>query len=163
MNYDPPSIEKYTAEKQAVVQLLGEDKVYWAGGGEVYHVCANVPDLSKSAVTSGTTAEAVADGKPRLTLKLESELKACQRAVPNNIDEIVDAIRRVQQGEVTEQVLPSPDWTGVANAPERRRPRRAERRARRGAEGRRLRVVPGLRGGEDGLTPRRLCEHIHKR
>ena len=117
VNYDPPSIEKYTAEKQAVVQLLGEDKVYWAGGGEVYHVCGNVPDLSKSVVTSGTTAEAVADGKPRLTLKLESELKACQRAVPNNIDEIVDAIRKVQQGEVTEQVLPSPDWTGVANAP----------------------------------------------
>lgn len=117
VNYDPPSVEEYTAEKQAVVQLLGEDKVYWAGGGEVYHVCGNVPDLSDSAVTSGTTAQAVEDGKPRLTLKLESELKACNRAVPNNIDEIVAAIRRVQQGEVTEQVLPSPDWTGVENAP----------------------------------------------
>lgn len=117
VNYDPPSVEEYTAEKQAVVQLLGEDKVYWAGGGEVYHVCGNVSDLSKSEVASGTTAEAVADGKPRLTLKLESELNACGRAVPNNIDDIVAAIRRVQQGEVTEQVLPSPDWTGVENAP----------------------------------------------
>ncbi len=117
VNYDPPSVEEYTAEKQAVVQLLGEDKVYWAGGGEVYHVCGNVPDLSKSEVASGTTAQAVADGKPRLTLKLESELNACGRAVPNNIDEIVAAIRRVQQGEVTEQVLPTPDWTGVENAP----------------------------------------------
>lgn len=117
VNYDPPSVEEYTAEKQAVVQLLGEDKVYWAGGGEVYHVCGNVADLSKSEVASGTTAQAVADGKPRLTLKLESELNACGRAVPNNIDEIVAAIRRVQQGEVTEQVLPSPDWTGVENAP----------------------------------------------
>ncbi|HVK28861.1 MAG TPA: hypothetical protein VM575_10995 [Nocardioides sp.] len=117
VNYDPPSIEKYTAEKQAVVQLLGEDKVYWAGGGEVYHVCGAVPDLSKSAVTSGTTAQAVEDGKPRLTLKLESELKACDRAVPNNIDEIVEAIRRVQQGEDVEQVLPTPDWTGVEGAP----------------------------------------------
>lgn len=117
VNYDPPSVEKYTAEKMAVVQLLGEDKVYWAGGGEVYHVCGNVSDLSKSAVTSGTTAEAVADGKPRLTLKLESELNACGRAVPNNIDAIVDAIRQVQQGETTEQILPSPDWTGVEGAP----------------------------------------------
>lgn len=117
VNYDPPSVEEYTAEKQAVVQLLGEDKVYWAGGGEVYHVCGNVSDLSNSAVTSGTTAQAVEDGKPRLTLKLESELKACGRAVPNNIDEIVGAIRQVQQGEVTEQVLPTPDWTGVENAP----------------------------------------------
>lgn len=118
VNYDPPSVEEYTAEKQAVVQLLGEDKVYWAGGGKVYHVCGNVSDLARSAeVSSGTTAEAVAASKPRLTLELESELKACGRAVPNNIDEIVAAIRRVQQGEVAEQVLPTPDWTGVENAP----------------------------------------------
>ncbi len=37
--------------------------------------------------------------------------------MPNNIDEIVAAIRAVQQGETTEQILPSPDWTGVPNAP----------------------------------------------
>ncbi len=117
IDFDPSSVEEYTAEKQAVVQLLGEDKVYWAGGGEVYHVCGDVPDLSDSAVTSGTTADAVAADKPRLTLKLESELNACGRAVPNNIDEIVAAVRAVQTGEATEQVLPAPDWTGVSGAP----------------------------------------------
>lgn len=117
IDFNPASVEKYTAEKQAVIQLLGEDKVYYAGGGEVYHVCGDVPDLSDSTVSTGTTADAVAAGKPRLTLKLESELKACNRAVPNNIDEIVAGIRAVQQGETTEQILPSPDWTGVANAP----------------------------------------------
>lgn len=117
VNYDPPSVEKYTAEKMAVVQLLGEDKVYWAGGGGVYHVCGTVSDLARSEVTSGTTAEAVEAGKPRLTLELKSELQKCGRAVPNNIADIVAAIRRVQKGETTEQVLPSPDWTGVENAP----------------------------------------------
>lgn len=117
IDFNPASVEKYTADKQAVIQLLGEDKVYWAGGGEVYHVCGDVSDLSGSTVTSGTTADAVAEGKPRLTLKLGSELEACQRPVPNNLDEIVTAIRAVQQGEATEQVLPSPDWTGVENAP----------------------------------------------
>ncbi|MFT4298442.1 MAG: hypothetical protein QM597_02235 [Aeromicrobium sp.] len=116
-DYDPPSVEKYTAEKQAVIQLLGEDQVYWAGGGEVYHVCANVSDLKNSDPISGTTAEAVEAGKPRLTLKIESELEACNRAVPNNIEEIVDAIRAVQQGESTEQILPTPDWSGIDNAP----------------------------------------------
>ncbi len=100
-----------------MIQLLGEDKVYWAGGGEVYHVCGTVSDLSGSEVTSGTTAKAVEEGKPRLTLKLGSELEKCGRAVPNNLDEIVAAIRAVQQGDATEQVLPSPDWTGVENAP----------------------------------------------
>jgi len=117
IDFNPSSVEKYTAEKQAVIQLLGEDKVYWAGSGEVYHVCGGVSDLAKSEVTSGTTADAVAADKPRLTLKLESELKACNRAVPNNIDEIVAAIRAVQQGESEEQILPTPDWTGVDNAP----------------------------------------------
>lgn len=117
IDFNPASVEKYTADKQAVIQLLGEDKVYWAGGGEVYHVCGAVSDLSGSTVESGTTADAVAAGKERLTLKLGSELEKCGRAVPNNLDEIVASIRAVQQGEATEQVLPAPDWTGVANAP----------------------------------------------
>lgn len=117
IDFNPASVEKYTADKQAVIQLLGEDKVYYAGGGEVYHVCGNVPDLADSDVKEGTTADAVAAGKPRLTLKLGSELAACQRPVPNNLEEIVAAIRAVQQGESTEQVLPSPDWSGVENAP----------------------------------------------
>ena len=117
IDFNPASVEKYTADKQAVIQLLGEDKVYYAGGGEVYHVCGDVSDLSDSTVESGTTADAVAAGKPRLTLKLQSELEKCGRAVPNNMDEIVAAIRAVQQGDATEQILPSPDWTGVENAP----------------------------------------------
>ncbi|MGA8851594.1 MAG: hypothetical protein WB508_07720 [Aeromicrobium sp.] len=117
IDFDPSSIEKYTAEKQAVIQLLGSDTVYWSTGGGVYHVCGDVPDLSDSKVESGTTADAVAANKPRLTLRIESELNACGRAVPNNIDEIVAKIRDVQNGTSTEQVLPSPDWTGVENAP----------------------------------------------
>lgn len=117
IDFNPASVEKYTADKQAVIQLLGEDKVYWSGGGEVYHVCGNVPDLAGSTVTSGTTAEAVAEGKSRLTLKIASELEQCDRPVPNNVDEIVDSIRAFQQGDTTEQVLPSPDWSGVDNAP----------------------------------------------
>ena len=118
VNYDPPSKEEYTADQQAVIQLLGEDHVYWAGGGEVYHVCDDVSDLARSAqVDSGTTAEAVENGKPRLTLEIESELRACDRAVPNNIDEIVDAIRDFRDGNGSEQVLPSPDWSGVDGAP----------------------------------------------
>lgn len=117
VDFDPSSVEEYTADRQAVVQLLGEDNVYWAGGGEVYHVCGDVPDLSDSEVSSGTTEDAINAGKPRLTLKLESELNACGRAVPNNIDDIVAAIQAVRDGSTTEQVLPSPDWTGVENAP----------------------------------------------
>lgn len=116
-DFDPPSTEQYSADKQAVIQLLGEDKVFWSSGGSVSHVCGTVSDLSASDIESGTTADAVAAGKRRLTLKLESELNACNRAVPNNIDEIVSAIRDVQENKTSEQILPTPDWTGVSNAP----------------------------------------------
>jgi hypothetical protein len=37
--------------------------------------------------------------------------------VPNNIDEIVDAIRDFRDGNGSEQVLPQPDWSGVDGAP----------------------------------------------
>ena len=117
VNYDPPSQEEYTADQQAVVQLLGKDEVWWSGGGGVYHVCEDAPDIAGRDNSSGTTAEAVEDGKPRLTLKLESELNACGLAVPNNIDEIVESIRAFRDGNASEQVLPSPDWTGVEGAP----------------------------------------------
>ena len=117
VDFNPSSVEQYTAEKQAVIQLLGSDTVYWSSGGGVYHVCGDVSDLSGSEIESGTTSEAVAAGKPRLTLKIESELNACGRPVPNNIDEIVGGIRDVQDGTSTDQVLPSPDWTGVEGAP----------------------------------------------
>lgn len=118
VNYDPPSQEEYTADQQAVIQLLGEDKVYWVKGGAASHPCDGVSDLSRSSdIKSGTTADAVADGTNRFTLKLESELGQCGLAIPNNIDEIVDAIEAVRNGEATEQVLPQPDWEGVEGAP----------------------------------------------
>lgn len=114
----PASVEQYTAENTAVIQLLGQDKTYWVAGGSVYHVCENVSDIqnASSEHQSGTVAEAVAAGKSRLTLELGSELKACGRPVPNNLDAIVAALKRIQGGE-TNTVLPAPDWTGVADAP----------------------------------------------
>ena len=118
VNYDPPSQEEYTADQQAVIQLLGEDKVYWVDGGAASHPCEDVSDLSRSNdIKTGTTAEAVEDGTERFTLKLKSELQQCDKAVPNNIDEIVAAIEAVRNGEAAEQVLPSPDWSGVEGAP----------------------------------------------
>ena len=117
VNYDPPSQEEYTADQQAVIQLLGKDEVWWTGSGTVYHVCQDAPDIAGRDSTSGTTADAVEAGRPRLTLEIESELRSCGLAVPNNIDEIVDAIRDFRDGNGSEQVLPQPDWTGVEGAP----------------------------------------------
>lgn len=120
-DFSPPSVEQYTADQSAVIQIVGEDRVYWAPSSKVYHVCESVSDLSGSDVQAGTTAEAIEalaknTSTPRLTLKLESELNACDRPVPENIDEIVAALGEIQDG-VEGVVLPAPTWTAGTDVP----------------------------------------------
>ncbi len=125
VDFNPPSVEKYYADKTAVILLLGEDRTYWTARGSVYHVCEDVSDLRNSEVVSGTTEEAVAAGETRLTLGLESELTACGRPVPTNIDAIVQSIRDIRDGQ-QDVVLPLPEWPrgrGCARAPRRHRDR----------------------------------------
>jgi len=105
----PASVEQYTADQSAVIQLLGHDEVSWVAGGSVYHVCDQVSDIQTgSAIETGTTAKAVEAGKTRLTLKLKSELEKCGLPVPENVAEITDALRQTQDGQTA--TLPAPVW-----------------------------------------------------
>src|SRR5690606_24622838 len=64
IDYSPSSVEQYTADQSAVIQLLGQDEVVWVDGGAVYHVCDEVSDIQTgSEKRTGTTAEAVEAGK----------------------------------------------------------------------------------------------------
>ncbi|GAB3599688.1 hypothetical protein [Microbacterium tumbae] len=117
VDFNPPSVEQYTADQSTVIQLLGEDEVFWVPGGAVYHVCDGVSDIQTgSEIFDGTTAEAVAAGKSRLTLKFASELTACGLAVPENSEEIADALREIQAGNV-DTLLPAPVWADPSDAP----------------------------------------------
>ncbi len=117
IDYNPPSVEQYTADQSTVIQLLGQDEVVWVDGGAVYHVCDEVPDIQTgSEKRTGTTAEAVEAGKIRLTLKFASELNTCGLAVPENADEIEEALRAIQGG-ATDTLLPAPVWADPADAP----------------------------------------------
>lgn len=117
VDFNPPSVEKYTADQSAVIQLLGKDEVVWVDGGAVYHVCEEVSDIQTgSEKRTGTTAEAVEAGKSRLTLKFASELNACGLPVPQNADEIEDALREIQAGAAGTP-LPAPVWTNGDDAP----------------------------------------------
>ncbi|GGD79889.1 hypothetical protein GCM10007269_23490 [Microbacterium murale] len=117
IDYNPPSVEQYTADQSTVIQLLGQDEVVWVDGGAVYHVCDEVSDIQTgSEKRTGTTAEAVEAGKIRLTLKFASELNTCGLAVPENADEIADALREIQGG-ATDTLLPAPVWADPADAP----------------------------------------------
>jgi hypothetical protein len=118
IDFNPPSTEQYTADRSAVVQLLGEDHVYWVAGGSVYHVCNEVSDIQNASTeqADGTTSEAVAAGKNRLTLELRSELNACGLPVPENVNEIVDALRSIQGGDDA-TLLPQPVYADGVTPP----------------------------------------------
>ena len=117
VDFTPPSVEQYTADQSAVIQLLGKDEVVWVDGGAVYHVCDEVSDIQTgSEKRTGTTAEAVEAGKSRLTLKFASELNTCGLPVPENADEIEDALREIQGGAV-DTLLPAPVWADGVEAP----------------------------------------------
>lgn len=117
IDFDPPSVEQYTADQSAVIQLLGQDEVVWVDGGAVYHVCDQVSAIQTgSEIRTGTTAQAVEAGKIRLTLQFASELRACDLAVPENSDEITEALRAIQAGQV-DTLLPAPVWADPADAP----------------------------------------------
>lgn len=117
IDFNPPSVEKYTADQSTVIQLLGQDEVVWVDGGGVYHVCDTVPAIQTgSEIRTGTTAEAIEAGKYRLTLQFPSELRACDLAVPQNADEITEALREIQAGQV-DTLLPAPVWADPADAP----------------------------------------------
>lgn len=117
VDFNPPSVEKYTADQSTVIQLLGQDNVFWVGGGSVYHVCDSVSDLQTgSEIQDGTTAEAIEAGKTRLTLKFASELQKCGLNVPENAEEIAAALRLIQEGS-TDTLLPAPVWADPADAP----------------------------------------------
>lgn len=117
IDFDPPSVEQYTADRSAVIQLLGKDEVVWVDGGAVYHVCDEVSAIQTgSEIRTGTNAEAVEAGKIRLTLQFGSELRTCGLAVPENDEEITEALRAIQGGQV-DTVLPAPVWADPADAP----------------------------------------------
>lgn len=117
IDYNPPSVEQYTADQSTVIQLLGQDEVVWVDGGAVYHVCDSVSAIQTgSDIRTGTTSEAIEAGKIRLTLQFASELRACDLAVPTNVDEITEALRAIQAGEV-DTLLPEPVWADPADAP----------------------------------------------
>ncbi|WP_227530280.1 hypothetical protein [Microbacterium tenebrionis] len=117
IDYNPSSVEQYTADQSTVIQLLGQDEVVWVDGGSVYHVCEEVSDIQTgSEKRVGTTAEAVAAGKTRLTLEFASELRTCGLAVPENSDEIVEALRAIRDG-ATDTLLPAPVWASPSDAP----------------------------------------------
>lgn len=97
ISFNPPSVEQYAQtpgpqvnqtalpqfpeESAVIIKYTGKDLVFWTKAGTVYHLCEKVSDLQyeskDNTIYSGTVAQAHANGKDRLTLKVAEELKQC--------------------------------------------------------------------------------------
>lgn len=81
IDFNPPSVEQYTAERDSVIEHVGSDTVYWGPSSDVFHICDKVSDLSRArdagTIESGSVADAHAAGMDRLTLKVDQEQKQC--------------------------------------------------------------------------------------
>lgn len=80
-DFDAPSTEAYAQDTAAVVFLTGKDEVTWTKSGGVYHLCEDASDVNRESkdgqIFVGSTQDAVAAGKSRLTKKLAQEVREC--------------------------------------------------------------------------------------
>jgi hypothetical protein len=85
-SFNPPSTEQYTEEVKVVEGYTGHDLVYWTKEGSVYHLCEATSAVNlqskDNTIYSGTVGDAHADGKERLTLQVDQELKQCGLTAP---------------------------------------------------------------------------------
>lgn len=81
VDWNAPSQEAYAQDTDAVVFLTGADEVTWTKSGNVYHLCQEASDVNRESkdgqIYVGSTHDAVAAGKSRLTKKLAQEVKEC--------------------------------------------------------------------------------------
>jgi hypothetical protein len=86
VEWDPPSVEQYDAETNQVIDITGQDLVYWTKHGKVFHLCEDASAVNlesrDNTIYSGTVADAHAAGKDRLTLQVDQEARQCGFAAP---------------------------------------------------------------------------------
>lgn len=95
IDFKPLSQEQAAVESQVVTQLVGQDLVWWTGGGKVVHLCQGASDIQNATTTvsSGPVADAFAAGKEGITLLLGRELNQCGLPVPANLPDIEQWVR----------------------------------------------------------------------
>jgi len=74
-------VEVCNTDVARVTQLTGENEVFWTKEGEVYHLCEDASAVNLQSednqIYAGTVADAIAEGKDRLTLQVEQEIDQC--------------------------------------------------------------------------------------
>ena len=101
VSLDSPSVEQYDDETQRVIELTGEDLVFWTSAGEVYHLCEDASavnlESADNTIYSGTVGDAHAAGKDRLTLQVDQEINQC------GLDPVDDSDSTEDEAESTDE------------------------------------------------------------
>lgn len=104
IDYNAPSQEQYAAEEHVIMQLSGEDKVYWVKNGSVFHVCSDVPDVNRESkdgqIYEGTVAEAHAEGKERISKRWPSDAVNHCGYTQEQVDAVIAGMPVDQAAEV---------------------------------------------------------------
>ncbi|MDR0435373.1 MAG: hypothetical protein LBH11_01175 [Propionibacteriaceae bacterium] len=98
IDFKPLSQEQAAVESQVVIQLVGEDSVWWSEGGKVVHLCEQASDIKNAStpIHNTTIADALAEGKEGITLKLDTELNQCGLPIPENLADIEAWVREAR-------------------------------------------------------------------
>ncbi|MDH6182355.1 flagellar basal body-associated protein FliL [Microbacteriaceae bacterium SG_E_30_P1] len=92
---NPPSTEQYDAETNQVIEITGENLVFWTKSGKVFHLCEDASavnlESADNTIYSGTVADAHAAGKDRLTLQVDQEIRQCGFEAPEDDPATVDS------------------------------------------------------------------------
>ena len=81
-DFNPPSTEQYDEETQFIVELTGEDLVFWTASGGVYHLCEDAQYVQLESIDntiySGTVGDAHAANKRRpADVTIDREIREC--------------------------------------------------------------------------------------
>jgi len=84
IDFNPPSIEKYTEQSAYVQELMGVDNVYWTKSGTKYHLyqdCQHLKsDRTKEIFEGGKVADAYANNS-KIKPEMDSLCSACEKRV----------------------------------------------------------------------------------
>jgi len=82
VDYNPPSVEKYTEQSTYVQELIGADHVFWTKSGTKYHLYNDCQYLKSDRTTEifegGTVADACANNS-RIKPDMSSLCSACEK------------------------------------------------------------------------------------
>lgn len=104
IDFNPPSIEKYTDEINMVEALTGQNIVYWTESGGKYHLTPDCHHIkNRATIISGTVQEAKAS--KGITDLCETCKRKFMKENNMNDDDLETKIKNLEQAKESEELI----------------------------------------------------------